>query len=379
MKKLAIVSTHPIQYNAPLFRLLSERKKILVRVFYTWEKDAEKFDEGFGKSFKWDIPLLDGYEHEFVSNNGNHSKGFWDVNNPTLVREIEKWKADAVLVYGWNYRSHLRAMRHFKGKIKVFFRGDSTLLGEQTGIKQLLRRIFLKWIYSHVDVALYVGKNNKDYFLKHGLRENQLVFAPHAIDNARFIEENSSHASYKSELLNQLGIEDDSRNIVYLGKFQRLKNLDLLINAFSQIERNGWKLILVGNGEHEEELKAMATQNPNIHFLPFQNQLRIPAVYRLGKIFCLPSTSETWGLAVNEAMACGMAVMVSNKVGCGPDLVHNGTNGFVFESGNLGDLVEKLQLVKKSDLSQMGKKSKEIISSWTFEKQAEAIEQLTLK
>src|SRR4051812_28847575 len=125
MKKLVIITTHPIQYNAPVFRLLTERKKLLVKVFYTWEKGAERFDEGFGKSFKWDIPLLDGYEYTFVSNNGDHKKGFWDVKNPTLIEEVEKWNPDAVLIYGWNYRSHLKAMRHFKGKIKVFFRGDS--------------------------------------------------------------------------------------------------------------------------------------------------------------------------------------------------------------------------------------------------------------
>ncbi len=376
MTKLAIITTHPVQYNAPLFKLLTNRGNITVKVFYTWEKGAEGFDVGFGKSFNWDIPLVDGYDHTFLSNNGDHRKGFWDVKNPTLIGEIEKWNADAVLIYGWNYWSHLRAMHHFKGRVKVLFRGDSTLLGERTGIKQVLRRLFLKWIYSHVDFALYVGKNNKEYFLKHGLKEHQLAFAPHAIDNERFFDDSNSYTSYREELMDQLGIDKDSRNIVYLGKFQRLKNLDLLINAFGQVERNGWKLILVGNGEHEEELKAMATQNPNIHFLPFQNQRRIPAVYRLGKIFCLPSMSETWGLSVNEAMACGMGVIVSSKVGCAVDLVQNGSNGFVFESGNLVDLVEKLQMMNNSDLLEMGKRSREIIANWTFEKQAEAIEGL---
>ena len=81
---------------------------------------------------------------------------------------------DFLMVIGWNFRSHLGSMRYFKGKIPVCFKGDSTLLDEKPGLKRKLRRIFLRWVYSKVDYALYVGKNNHDYFRIHGLRENQL-------------------------------------------------------------------------------------------------------------------------------------------------------------------------------------------------------------
>jgi hypothetical protein len=91
--KLAIVTTHPIQYYAPLFRLLHKQGIVAIKVFYTYEKVEQVFDDGFGKSFSWDIPLLDGYEYSFVSNNGNTNKGFWDVTNPTLNKEIQQWGA----------------------------------------------------------------------------------------------------------------------------------------------------------------------------------------------------------------------------------------------------------------------------------------------
>src|SRR5215207_1918460 len=99
--KLAVIITHPIQYYAPLFKLLTERGKIKLKVFYTWERGAEKFDVGFGKAFDWDIPLLEGYEYTFVSNKGNQKKGFWNVKNPGLIREIKDWGPQAILVYGW--------------------------------------------------------------------------------------------------------------------------------------------------------------------------------------------------------------------------------------------------------------------------------------
>ena len=376
MKKLAIVTTHPIQYNAPVFRLLTEREKILVKVFYTWEKGAEGFDEGFGKSISWDIPLLAGYEYSFVGNSGNHGKGFWDVRNPGLIDEIRKWHPDAVLVYGWNFYSHLQVMRYFKGRKPVWFRGDSTLMAQSKRIRKMMRGISLRWVYSHVDFALAVGKQNRRYFLKHGLKKDQIHFVPHAIDNERFAGETEEQIRYRQQLIDTLGLQKDSQNFVFAGKFQDQKNLPLLLSAFISLKRDNWNLILVGNGELEEELKSIASQHNNIHFLPFQNQSMIPAIYRLGEVFVLSSKDETWGLAVNEAMACGRAVVVSDRVGCAIDLVQNGVNGFVFKSGDITDLIQKLELAKKSNLEAMGSRSKEIIHAWSFDVQANTIETL---
>src|SRR5271165_3204518 len=163
-RKLAIVSTHPIQYYAPVFRALAASGEIDLRVFYTWSQAATEgvFDSGFGADVKWDIPLLDGYAYQFVPNVAKRPDPghFAGLNTPTLVREIEAWRPDAVLVYTWNSRSHLQALRHFKGRIPVMFRGDSTLIDERPWWRALLRRIFLTWVYSHVDIAIAVGTHN---------------------------------------------------------------------------------------------------------------------------------------------------------------------------------------------------------------------------
>ena len=104
MIKLAIVTTHPVQYNAPVFKLLSERKIINIKVFYTWEKGSELHDKHFKRIIVWDLPLLEGYQYRFISNNGNYNKKFWDIKNPDLINEIRQWGADAVLVFGWKFR-----------------------------------------------------------------------------------------------------------------------------------------------------------------------------------------------------------------------------------------------------------------------------------
>src|SRR5205085_1088366 len=111
--------------------------------------------------------------------------GIWSSQ---LIPLISQWEPDAVLVYGWNFRSHLKVLRHFHGRIPVLFRGDSTLLGERPGGRVVLRRLILRWVYRHVDVALYVGTHNHAYFAAHGLNPSQLAWAPHSIENERFAD-----------------------------------------------------------------------------------------------------------------------------------------------------------------------------------------------
>lgn len=378
MKRLAVVTTHPIQYYAPLFRLLAKRGKISCKVFYTWEREATVYDIDFGRIIEWDIPLLDGYEYEFVSNQGILRRDFWGVKNPGLVKKIEAWNADAVFVIGWNYYSHFKVLRHFKNMIPVFFRGDSTLLDETPGIKTFARRIFLRWIYSHVNTAFYVGKHSKDYFMAHGLRYRQLVFTPHAIDNDRFEDTSGQYTQEAKTWRNELGIKETDIVLLFAGKFQAKKCPELLIKAFLLCNEPILHIVLAGNGEQEEYLKQMSTNHPRIHFLPFQNQSRMPVLYRLGDIFCLPSQGpgETWGLAINEAMACGKAVIVSDRCGCAFDLVQNGKNGFIFKYNNIENLTDKIRyfLNHKKDIQAMGQAGLQMIQDWSFTSIVTAVE-----
>jgi glycosyltransferase involved in cell wall biosynthesis len=341
--RLAIVTTHPIQYYAPLFRLLASEPEIDLRVFYTWSQTqlGTKYDRDFDKMIEWDIPLLDGYSFEFVNNSAkdpgvHHFNG---IINPELNIRIREWNPDFLLMIGWNFRSHLSCMRYFKGRIPILFKGDSTLLDEQPGTKRILRRIFLKWVYSKVDYALYVGKNNRDYFYKHGLKENQLVFVPHAVDNNRFKGTGIFDVEAK-QWRGELGLKDDDLVLLFAGKLESKKDPDFMIRLAEKLQDPRLKLIIVGNGKLEEELKVRASTDKRIVFLPFQNQQKMPLVYRIGDIFVLPSRGpgETWGLAINEAMACNRPVIVSSKCGCAPDLVDEGITGWVFEPGEEGDL-----------------------------------------
>jgi len=380
MKKLAIITTHPIQYYAPIFRLLHSRGIIGIRVFYTLgASHGPQNDPGFGLDITWDIPLLEGYEYEWVENTSaaRGSANFGGIVNPRLIAQINAWQPDAVLVVGWAYDSHLKALKHFKNKIPVYFRGDSTLTDQKTGLKSLLRLLFLKQVYRNVDHAFYVGQNNKAYFKKYGLKDHQLTFAPHAIDNDRFKQDRQQEADALRLSLNVLS---DDTLIVYAGKFKPAKNVDLLLSAFIKINKPSTHLLLVGNGEDEQALKKAASESniaPNIHFTDFKNQSYMPVIYQAADLVCLPSKkNETWGLCINEAMACSKAVLVSDKCGCAIDLVQNGKNGFIFKSGSIDELATGLTTLTMDGtmLKQYGEASAKKIEPWNFLNIATAIE-----
>jgi glycosyltransferase involved in cell wall biosynthesis len=387
-KKLAIITSHPIQYNAPLFQLLAERNRLDIKVFYTWGDTVldRKFDPGFRKEIIWDILLLDGYRYEFLENvsgdKGSHH--FNGIINPDIINRIDEFTPDALLIYGWSFKSHFRVMRHYKKRKTIIFRGDSTFLDKQPFYKRWARTRFLRWVYGFVDYALYVGKNNLEYFRRLGLKQTQLIYAPHAIDNKRFSHFDVT-SKEKGDLLKQkLGIPADDILFLFAGKLEEKKNPGLLLQAFvqSEVYRNS-SLLIVGNGNLEKELKEQYGKYSSIFFLDFQNQSQMPVIYNLADVFVLPSKGpgETWGLSVNEAMACGLPVLVSDKCGCALDLVTPGQNGFVFKSEDLDDICSKLlSFVSfgKPGIKKMGEVSRRKIVAFSFEKFCEATEGLLL-
>jgi glycosyltransferase involved in cell wall biosynthesis len=270
----------------------------------------------------------------------------------------------------------LKCLRYFHGKIRVLFRGDSTLLDEKPGVRKWFRRLFLKWVYRHVDFALYVGTNNKNYFLRHGIPEEYLLFAPHAIDNDRFAEPDMDYTREAGLWRSRLGIEPDDMVALFAGKLEPKKNPFFLLDLVKSIPSPKFKVLIIGNGILENKLKERAAGDGRIIFLDFQNQQKMPIVYRLADLFILPSVGpgETWGLAVNEAMASGRAVLVSFKAGCAIDLVRDKENGLILE-GNRAVCINFISgmIRDRTELREMGLRSREIIRQYSIQKIADAI------
>jgi glycosyltransferase involved in cell wall biosynthesis len=181
-------------------------------------------------------------------------------------------------------------------------------------------------------------------------------------------------------LRKKLGFINDDIVFLFAGKFQALKNPELLIKAFSRLrlKYKNVNLIMAGSGELENELKRKYLHSKDfsnsLQFIPFQNQSRMPILYRASNIFILPSNSETWGLAINEAMACGRPVIASDKCGAAADMIINQENGFVFKSGDENELYDCMEKIILADTSSMGAKALETVQRFSYASFAKAIE-----
>ena len=363
---------------------MAEKREFELRIFYTWGEDVvkPKFDPDFGKVIEWDIPLLKGYSYQFTKNVSKQpgSHHFRGIDNPDLIQDIESWGADVVWIWGWSFKSHLKVLRCFHGKIPVWFRGDSTLLDDSIGfsLKSVFRGMVLKWVYRHVDTAFFVGENNKQYFLKFGLKENQLVHAPHVVDIERFATWNDQDTLKLETWKTELGMKPNDFVILFAGKFEPKKNPKFIISLTKQLKSDRFKFVMVGNGVLESEINEAAKLDKRIIVLPFQNQSMMPMTYRLADVFVLPSVGpgETWGLAMNEALACGIPVFGSNKCGGSIDLIDDSC-GLIFEPYDLTSVVQRLNALC-SDIDQLNKMKKnasKCAQEFHYSKVVEAVNQ----
>lgn len=342
MTRLAFIVSHPIQYYAPLHQRLAQRDDIEIKLFFTWHDGRQAVrDSGFQREVAWDIPLTDGYDYELVPNvasdPGTHH--FNGLRNPELVERVQSWRPGAVHLTGWAWASHLWAMRELnKAGIPVLFRGDSHLLDSgRRGPRWWLKRAMLRRAFSWPRACLYVGQANKAYYEAFGVLADHLYHCPHSIDVARFSEPAGQYECEAREWRHELAIADDQVVLLFAGKFEPKKRPVDLMRAVLACGEGAPMLIMVGNGILENEVQSLAAAHPKrFRVLPFQNQKRMPVVYRLGDLFVLPSAwGETWGLAINEALACGRPVLVSDRVGCAADVVgsasgKNAAHGAVF-------------------------------------------------
>ena len=377
MTNLAIIASHPIQYYAPLFRCLAEDCNFNIKVFYLWDFGiTNQIDPGFKQSLKWDIPLLDGYNFEFVPNiskdRGTHH--IFGLQNPSLTQQVLAFKPDAIfLTVSYNYASIYRFLWQMKNiNIPIIFRGDSHRIQAKNDFKSQLKKLFIAKIFQNFAACLYVGKANYEYFKYHSVLESKLFFAPHAIDNHRFSAMTNELSSQAKTWQQELGIPLQNQVILFAGKFEHKKRPLDLIQAFINAQLKSVSLLLVGSGNLDAQMRELAKQNDQIYFAPFQNQSLMPRTYASCDVFVLPSygSGETWGLAINEAMCMGCAVIVSSHVGCAADLVKQRKNGLIFEAGNVEALTASLKeaMADHCRLKQWGEESKIIVRDYCYDR-----------
>ena len=253
--------------------------------------------------------------------------------------------------------------------IKVVLSIDST---ESDNANIWYKEAIKKFIIGQADGFFCYGTLAADYVLKLGAKPGQILMRNNAVDNeaVRNIHDNTNAVGLKKRhnIISK-------KNFIYIGRLMEIKNIHRLLKAYQQLDDTDWGLILVGNGKDKEHILHQIEENniKNVYFIPAQPWREIPKYMALADVLVLPSYSEPWGLVVNEAMACGKAVIVSDKCGCARDLVANGKNGFTFDPLNVNELKGKLDFfINDPDAaSAFGKVSEQIIRNYSPQRVAE--------
>jgi glycosyltransferase involved in cell wall biosynthesis len=394
--RVAIFTTHPVQYRAPLFRAFASRPAVEPTVFYASRHGLDEAEEPeFDQSFSWDIPLLDGYEHVFLNNlacNPDVNR-FFGLNVPEI---FERWKAksyDAFLVIGWRTRAHWQAIRAaVRAEVPLLLRGESNLkMKPQSTAKAWLRSIFwlparkvlYRQLFDRAEAILTIGTRNREYFRHFGVPERKLFRAPYCVENSHFRVGTRKAEELRRALRARLDIENDAVLFLSVAKFiPKKRPLDLL-QAFSQLVSetdHDVHLLFVGDGPMRDELERHIHAEKLDHSVTlagFVNQSQLPAYYAAADALVLPSgPMETWGLVVNEAMSAGLPVIVSDAVGCAPDLVEQERNGFVFpyrDTEALASRMNQLTHLSREERKAWGEHSREIIDDFSSEAVAESL------
>jgi glycosyltransferase involved in cell wall biosynthesis len=383
--RLAALLTHPIQYFAPLFRTLAAQPGLELTVYYGSRRGTVPLvDPGFGKAYTWDIPLLEEYRYKFLPGlfrEGDNTLPTRQLN-PSIVNEITPRRYDALLVNGYmGGTCRLAILTALLKGVPVLMRGESHLrVDPASAAKKCVKYVALRALFSRLAAFLYIGSLNKAYYQHFGVPESRLFWCPYTVDDAFFRRHAETLAPQRYALRAQWGVHDHRPLILFGGKLLGRKQPLLLLEAYRRVrQRRRCALLLAGDGPLRGELEAEIRSSaiPDVRITGFLNQTEIPKAYAAGDLLVLPSRAETWGLVVNEAMNFSLPIVVSDRVGCGPDLVQSGVNGEVFEHNSAGALETVLErcVSQPERLLELGRASLQRIQQWGLPETARGITQ----
>jgi glycosyltransferase involved in cell wall biosynthesis len=286
-----------------------------------------------------------------------------------IVRHLLSRRPDILVSFGWRYPANLLAMLTARSlSIPYVLYGDTDIRATGRVRPQFLRSGLLRLICSQSAGALYTGTYNRDFYVRYGIPVNRLWFSPWAVDNARF------HGHDPNLARAELGIEGSRVYFLSVGRLIPRKRWDLLIQAVSALQNEGFDcgLLIAGSGPLEDGLRRQVDELnvQHVQFLGFVKQSQLPSVYAAADVFALCSDEEPRGAVINEAMASGLPVIISDgSASTAPnDLVRSSTDGYVFPRGDLRALLEACRALTSSTTRQaMGDAARHQVRRWSYD------------
>lgn len=352
--RLTIVETHPIQYNAPWFRqIAAECDEIDLTVVYASRPTPAQQAVGYRSAFEWNSDLFDGYTSHVVRESRPDetfdSERFDGLDVKEIGRAVLETRPDAALIPGWHSASQLRAMRACRERgIPVIYRGDTHLGMGPSGARALLWRAKTRVMLADYSAYLAVGTRAREYMIANGVPPTSIFASPHAVDNGFFAANAAPHlsATARAAARADLGLDPADFVVLFVGRVSAAKRVNDLMAAVARLGPRT-ALIVAGGGDDLGLMQSEAERHGVRAVWPgFVNQRELGRVYAAADCLALPSERESWGLVANEALATGLPIVVSDVVGCAPDLVVPGETGETFRLGDIEDFVAALARVR---------------------------------
>jgi glycosyltransferase involved in cell wall biosynthesis len=379
--KVAIIAPTCRYYQVPLFQALAADPRIDLTVYFCSDEAITSKDVSrmFKTGDSWGIEetLLDGYNYKFLKNYSpfpSYLTPAYGLLNFGIWSELRKNKPDATVLMAWVNPVWFVAMAaSFAIKSPFFFLTDANIEAEvlKTGWKVLLKKLALgKIIFPLAAGFLCSGSANSRLYSYYGVPDKKLVQFAYSWGSDRLPTDSLTPMGNKTVIREELGIPQNSRVLLFCGRLHPEKNLFHLIEAYDKMNTPNTMLAFVGDGDLRQSLEQYVADHKldNVRFFGFQNRNAIAKYYAASDALVLPSFRESWGIVVNEGMAFGLPIIVSDQVGAGNDLVEHGVNGYIFHEGDKDTLRDQLELIcnmPQEDLDKMSQRSLELISEWS--------------
>jgi len=350
---LLVISTHPIQYQAPVYRALQQQFHIPTTVIYGSDFSIAGYrDREFDTKFSWDTDLLNGYTSFFLSRTDQGgAQSYETVSTKGLTALLNKLDFKAALVLGYQLRFHLEAAWALHNKrVPLLLRAEASDRSVQRSRpKQAVRDFFLRIFYQQFARILYIGAESYAHYRRLGTPDKKLIFSPYCVDTSVFDPSLAAQVVNRTTIRTEFQLPPNQIVLLFSGKLVPRKAPNRLLEALRTLpedQRRRFTLMFLGDGELRVELEHTLEQDPIIdaRFLGFKNQTELSRYYQAADMLILPSLSgETWGLVVNEALYHGLPCVVSDRVGCAPDLIQTGITGEVFMAESPNSLADAIQ------------------------------------
>jgi len=371
--RVLVISSHPVQYHVPILRRMAVRPDLELHVAFCTLRGAEAaHDPEFGATVKWDVPLLNGYSWTHVPNRGSGSEGFFGLWNPGIWKMIREGHFDAVICY----TGYLRAtfwIAYLAAKISgaaFLFGTDATTLTPLDGRmwKRGIKRLFWPLLFRLADQVTVPSTGGVELMRSLGLADERVTLTPYVVDNDWWLAQ--SAGVDRAAVRTSWGAASDETVVLFCAKLQPWKRPADVLQAFARANLSKAFIVFAGEGPLRKQLASEAIAlgvASRVRFLGFANQTQLPAIYTAADLMVLPSSYDAFGVVVNEAMLCGCAVAVSDRVGAARDLVEQGRTGFVYRCGDIDALAEVLRQAvnERAKLSEMGRAARARMTTWS--------------